>query len=43
MEKLGSRQIVCVIHTIANGKTPFDTNTKLIARFICILKMLPIA
>lgn len=43
MEKLGSKQVVCVIHTIANGKMPFDTKTKLTARFICALEMPPIA
>jgi hypothetical protein len=43
MEKLGSRQVICVIHTIANGKMPFDTNTKLTTRFICAPKMPPIA
>jgi len=43
MEKLGSIQVICVIHTIVNGKMLYDINTKLIVRFICALKMPPIA
>jgi hypothetical protein len=39
MEKLGSRQVICVIPIVTNGKMPYNSNTKLIARFIYTPKM----